>query len=692
MSHVRFTLTYVLFWIILVLTGFLVENVALLTSSPREGFEMNAVYLLSFLLLLVIIVYFVTEHKKNNLKINWLLAILLLTLFIINIVTMWSQSESTTYSYATDDGTINTYTVVVTNSDKILFTLQLLFTFVVIYIFLVPYRQKQLTQKTNVWLYWLYVLVALISIGCSIWLDWDVFQGIFTNEQVWTVGTISSFYTNSNFYGMSLMLAIMCLCVIQLHKPRWYSFPLMLVFFVACVSSSCEAAVFISIVIIFGYVIYSLFNGFRKHWGRTLTYLIVWSLILIGLVITYYVLVQKEVGFVVKIDNYLTYHILTAGNNFSLTESRGETWGYALTVLGDDITSWIFGKGYGVDSMLVHGVYMSHHPNGDAYSILTAHSTFLQLLVKGGIIGAVFYYGLMLYFLFCIIYLCVKKKWKNAYIYLLCFLGIMIHGVVESTFFFEGNTKGLVITLLFFMPAVNEATALMKKGKKEIEYVKSSPNFSVKIDSHLFTQSISAILMMVFMAALTLLLSQYTYMYEGGLTALLYILVAELILILFVPYLVTLWYKNSIPRRFKVRVFLMGGLIVALNVIADIFLFTNEAYFAIPLVLLLSLLIPFVIYFFACNGSFKDCIVDTFKGCFVMTFVPNIYILLGGTLVSLFLSTILSMSLLTQLLIVVANMIIYFIIGICGRNKSKKEVIYKLNSNRIAVLRREVSK
>ena len=684
MSHIKFSLTYILFWVILILTGLLVENVAIFTNAPREGFEMTTFYVISFLLLFVSVLFFVVERKKNKIKFKWILSILLLTFLVISLVRIWSMPEVTNYA---SSETGRTFELVISLNDKIIYSIQIFFTISLTYLLLGPYREKCLNQKRLIWMYWLYVIATFISIGVSIWLDFDVYKSIVTTDtiDVASIKACSSYFTNSNFYGMCLMIGILCLCVIQLHKPTYFAIPLMVVIFVFEIFSCCDACILISIVVIALYIIYACIVGFKHHWLKTLISLIVSIVAIIALIIVLGVLGNQGNEIIAKFNNYFYYHLSPTRYGIDFMRDRGDVWEIGFKALKDDPLAVVFGYGFGVDSRVMHAFASLYHELGP-YDILTAHSAFIQMLLKGGIIGTVIYGGALLYFIACCIYLLIKKKWRNAYIYFLCFSAIIVHGIVESTFFFEANTKGIVITVLFFIPAVADAKNETKKGKQEIENIKYSSYFYKKMDSHLMTQMFASIFFGIFLCSFTLITSQYSY-YGDNFQVVANVLIGLLGFSIFVPYFMTMLYKKASRRRFIVRFILNTSLFAILNVLGVIFAFINKWFTLIPIVYFASLILPFIVYFIFTKGSFKDWIKDSLLGSFKLNMIPDIFAVIGGLAISFTLSALLSESLFTQMLIVVANIIFYFSILFLTKSKEKIAISQYLNEIDIAKTR-----
>ena len=105
MRKLRFALTNILFWAILVLSCFLAENISLVNKNYQAGFETTSVFIVSFVIIGLLIFYYFLEHKKNGLKFDKIL----LPLFILfGVLTTWISLRftSTSFAYWNNEGQI----------------------------------------------------------------------------------------------------------------------------------------------------------------------------------------------------------------------------------------------------------------------------------------------------------------------------------------------------------------------------------------------------------------------------------------------------------------------------------------------------------------------------------------------------------------------------------------------------------
>ncbi|MBO4666903.1 MAG: hypothetical protein J5666_02075, partial [Bacilli bacterium] len=467
MRSKRYPITIVLFWIIVVAISFLVENVALLSTDPREGMGLKMFVVVSSITILFVALYFYYEVRYNKTKVNWILLGGILLFFVVGVSTILAQPN---HRVITDSKNGIEVMVDFTNRQKVIFIIQLFLTLLMMYIFLCPYKNRAYSLKIQTWVYWLYIGISFITVIVSFFTDFNTYKSFFVSGGESGISGVGSFYVNSNFYGMAMMMSVMSLLVVQINRHRFYNTILMVFFIIAGIFSGCATTVMASIFIFLAYYIFDLIYAFKKNANKTLVRLIVAILVVVIAFVTTMILYKKEVTFIKTSVDYCIKQYIDGGiKGFSSFSGRKGVWDAAKTVIFDTPASIFFGGGFKTGSWLMHS-YFNAASGGhlDKYQILTSHSALFELWVRFGFLGVSLYVGLMLFYFVYIIYLFKKKEVRFAYIFLLCFIAIAIHGITESTFFFEGNTKGATITILFYVPVLSEVRRHQLEGRKEL--------------------------------------------------------------------------------------------------------------------------------------------------------------------------------------------------------------------------------
>lgn len=95
MGKLRFTLTYLLFWFIIIFSCLLAENFALFSSDHMGGMSNDSLILLSLFVIFALAFYYFLEHKKNKLTFDKVLLPIIGTFGLISIATIWWQGPRT---------------------------------------------------------------------------------------------------------------------------------------------------------------------------------------------------------------------------------------------------------------------------------------------------------------------------------------------------------------------------------------------------------------------------------------------------------------------------------------------------------------------------------------------------------------------------------------------------------------------
>ena len=570
MKAKRFPITIILFWIILIFIAFLVENIALLSDSPRDGMGMK-LFLFVFLITISFAgIYLFCERKYNGIKTDWLVLIIIVAFFIINTIVIIAEPN---HQILTRPDNGNQVSVDFSWKEKITYILQLFITLLMAYIFLVPYKKRAYALKLQTWAYWLYVTYSLIAVIFSFFLDKEDYANFGVPHAEHLITGIKSFYTNQNFYGFTMMMTVMTLMVIQVKRHRFYNTILMFFFLVAGIFSACSATVMVSCFIFLIYYVLDIIHGFKTSPNKTvirlLAVIIGWFIFFIVLMLLY----DAEVPWVKTPVDFCVLRFITESNQgFLSLNSRYIVWDSAKTIIFESPVSIIFGRGFKTGPWLVHSE-VSLYANIDKYGILTAHSSLYEIWVRYGLIGLGLYAALIIDFVISCIYLFKKGERRFAVVLFICVLGILLHGVVESSIFFEGNTKGVTITMFFFIPALSRRYQYQIKGRENLisyRYDKEAKKLSFDVASKILAN----IFAMIMVSIVPLFVSRL--MYQNHMMVIFFVLfsLSALFALLFVPFIHAKIYHQKASLSFALlikSVFKDNLLIIVITTILGIF-------------------------------------------------------------------------------------------------------------------------
>lgn len=622
MKKAKFVLSNILFYLVVAFSSFLIENLPFIGNpSSTGGLSMTAFSLTSFIALALIITLFVVEHSKNKLKVDWLLASLMVVVFIWLTTSIWTNQ--TTYTF-TNEELSYTSSVTISKIDRIKYTLELAISMVVIYIAIFPFGRKIIKTKALVWLPILVIFGVLVLAGLSIYLDFDTYKIILTGGEF--VTGAKSVFNNENVFGLWYLIGILATFVVAHYCPRWWVYLFMYLFYVGMIFTSCSTTLIIGGILISLFTVFEIFAGFKYKWKKHLVLLIVFLVVVGALIATYFIGTKQEWSFLITIREYLKKEVFSKDSK--TFTGRTEIWNSAFGVLQLNVFKALFGYGYRSELQ----IFLTYHSSvkGAPTVLRTCHSGYVTMLLRGGILGLFLYLASFVYFLVCIVRLYGQKRIRLATTFLLCFLGLIAHSFVESTCFFECTISSLVMTTIFFLPPLFEVKRL--EDTKMVKEIKSLDFAKDPFDYNALARIISSIIFGMILVGSMAFITPYIYQHDLIRKVLLYVLIGLALSWVFVPYLIALFYKNSSTHRFVIRsglmTLLISGSLVGLYILLK-FVASLSNSVIIPILFasyLVELCLITLIYSCVRKGNFKSFILSSIKG----TFVDNGFGLLAG--------------------------------------------------------------
>ena len=221
-------------------------------------------------------------------------------------------------------------------------------------------------------------------------------------------------------------------------------------FFVMIIFASCTTAVYISAIAIIAYTLYEIFSKFvdRKRYAARL--LFVYFSVLLFLFGFFTMMINLNVPIFVNLWSFMNTHIFK--KDYSTLTSRTGIWASVFHLLCERPIDLVFGLGYKTGNAIFTRYFALQSAGFEARS---AHNGIVEITLRHGLFGLLLYVSLLSTFIVGIVKLLKNKRYRVAYIYGICFLGILAHSVTESTMFFVPNIEATYLTMIFFLPVVN---------------------------------------------------------------------------------------------------------------------------------------------------------------------------------------------------------------------------------------------
>ena len=156
MGKLRFTLTNIIIWIVLLLSCLLAENFALMNNNPLGGFSLAPAYILTISTILLLVFYYLLEHKKNGLTFD---KILLPSFIMVGILMIWTIFRQGTRTFTDWEGT-GTFDVTFSVNERMLAALQVVIWLGLLYALVFVYNRFRLNKESYRWIAKVYLLVT----------------------------------------------------------------------------------------------------------------------------------------------------------------------------------------------------------------------------------------------------------------------------------------------------------------------------------------------------------------------------------------------------------------------------------------------------------------------------------------------------------------------------------------------------
>lgn len=445
MGKLGFTLTSIIFWIVLVLSCFLSENYALFSANPGAGLSLQSASVLTGCLLLLLIVYFFFEHKNNKIGFDKVLLPCLIFFGLLMILNIFRQEDRTLLSL---DGS-REITVTYSFLDKFIAVSQVVVWLAIIYGIVFVSNRFRLSKESFRWLakaYWAFIIIAIVI---DLFYESSKIGEVFTSP--WYQKGLQFIFGNGNVWAFLVVIGVLSALVLSVKKfflPYYISMIVMTLYLFLTKSSTC---IVISGAIIFLYSLYEIISLLKTNKKRALILLIVLSGAVVAAIV--FVLLFINVGALANTKLGSLLRGLFLNKHFDSFSGRTNIWKGIIDILKQNTLDMFFGLGHGTGNKLFRLIA------NDGYSfyggLKSAHNGFMEILLRYGIFGVVVYASLICLVIFSFLLHIRKKNYRFAFIYGLVFIAILFHSIFESTTFFTPNVEGLYIGLIFILPVLN---------------------------------------------------------------------------------------------------------------------------------------------------------------------------------------------------------------------------------------------
>ena len=598
MGKLKFTLLNIWFWASLIGTSILAENLQFLSSNMKGGLSYAPVFVLAFSAVICFFMFYFINHKENKLKVDFVLVPLLVLMGIIFIIGIWSQEGGVVDSIYGTEATIE-----FTDFDRIKATIAVVLFLLFIYGLLFSINATQPHSKANLVVVYVGIIFVYVTITYSLIAEWQSYASIFKGEGSIPAG-LDSFFGNKNYYGGIIFVGILACIIANYHRPRLYLYLTMLVFLLALVSTGSVLPTLIAMFAVPVYFVEEITRFAIKKKVRLTIYVSFAMAIILALVFIFYFGSVNKWKVIAYIDKYVSTVI--NNKNFNGMSGRKPIWEKIISVCFDSPIHILFGRGF----MIAQKATVAYT------GVRTTHNGYLQIVYEYGLLGAMFHLLLIAYFVYSLIRLMLEKRFHFAFVYGFCALCYAIYNGAESSPIFTYGIKELFVTSIIFIPPMSRTKLLMHKER--VNEAMALPQKSGELNPVRLGKGLAAIIVSFLMIVINALMCGFTYKNEVLTLVMILVLIGLMVAFLFVPYLVSLYYRNTDKPNFVLHcVFNSLAFLLILFGIGFPLIhrgYSSMALWLVPFLGFLYLITSTVIYALVKGGSFKEWVSVTLVG------------------------------------------------------------------------------
>ena len=551
MGKLKFTLSNIFFWLAIVASCLILENVSFLSNNTK-GLADTHFYMLFIFAGICYLTYFILDHIFNRSKVDYLLLGVLLVALGSGIAGIWLIKPFTLTG-------VSTYSFSIDNWERIRQTLSMV-TFVTTLYSILFFFNKSYPSIRKLWILFIIVIVlCYIAIIYSLSTEMDIY---IHNLTLASRTAITSFFWNDNMFCGMLLMGILASIGLNYFKKNPLSYVSIIGFLIINILVGSLTSVAISLSTIVIYFLIEIIFTLKRNVKLGILLISIYLFVLMGMFLLFSSALQFDLGQFSNICKYIFNGFQNA--NYANLSLRTITWGHTTYYLGHNPLQLIFGTGYVNSPSIVNGFWQAFEEH--ELNISSTHSGYYQILMNFGVIGLALYALLVFYYLYCFIKL-LQKDLRFAVLYLLIGATMFAYSVMESVILFNPNAQGLLVGMIFYLPMINKYKHLRHQslGDDTLEVEKPSV-----IDSELLSKSLSRLFMGLIATSISFLVFPYIRENESLKYIVLNVTMSLVLCLLFVPFIISGLSKSQ--NRFKfyalsfVNLFSALGLTIYLTV------------------------------------------------------------------------------------------------------------------------------
>lgn len=599
MGKFKFTFTNILFWIGIIASLLVFENITFFDKPEIAGFMtlgMQDAYFFSLFAIAMVAYLFLIIYESifNKTKINYFLLVISLIIIVCGSI-----------GIALFDGmefTSGASPIVIDDWQKLKHIFSLILYGFSIYSTIHYFTIGHPSIRRLRYLFVIIILATYFFVIYSLVTEYGKYETIANADKDTVIGNlqIKSLFLNSNMFATFVLMGVCSAIGLNYFKKNVFSYVTMVGFAIIEVFVCSLTNILITLVTIFIYFLFEIIINFKKKKASSMIKLSIMVSTYVGIILLFVMCQTFEVPGISNFCRFL-YRELSRSNYFSFS-NRISIWKSAILGIRHSPLNLFFGYGFRNADYVVGGfMNVADHR-------LSSHNGYLQILLNFGLVGLLALAAFFIYYFYCLIRL-YKTQMRFVLIFFTIGVAYLSLAVTESMIAFNANVQGFLIGTMFFLPVINRYYHLRKTetGDSVIEEHSAprllEPALMVRGFGRFIISLMCAISTLFFFEELT---SNYIVLYS-----LINSEVILAILFLTIPYLNGLWSKSGDPYKY-----VFNGLIIAI-LIAGVSFGLSYAYhanegtviegfkWATPIAICFILFGAVIIYSVIMGGSFK---------------------------------------------------------------------------------------
>ncbi|MBO4666628.1 MAG: hypothetical protein J5666_00670 [Bacilli bacterium] len=338
MGRLRFTLTNIIFWVVILLSCLLSENYALFSETPRSGFDVFPLYLLTFGIIALLIFYYVLEHKKNGLTFDKILLPCLGVFGLIMIITIFRQGDRTFTNWDATD----TFSISFTFNERLLASLQVVIWMMVLYAIVFTYNRFRLNNDSYRWIPKIYLIITVAFVFIDFFYEIDIISGIFNGTYLGA--GVEFVFGNQNVWALVIFCAILSALILSYKRFNGWYFAAMVCLFCYLIMTTSATAIYIGFIVVLAYPLFEVFVPFQTDKKKFFKRLIIYIGVVLTVFAVFAICIAAGVPLFANFWRFVDADILH--KDFLTITGRTDIWSHIIDLLKQNPLDFIFGLGH----------------------------------------------------------------------------------------------------------------------------------------------------------------------------------------------------------------------------------------------------------------------------------------------------------------------------------------------------------